>query len=52
MSPKSTVHGGVTDAAQEQAWREGRPYEGPACDPGGTGAFVRTLVELAASYAA
>jgi leucyl aminopeptidase len=31
------------------AWAD---HEGPTRDPGGTGAFVRTLVELAASYAA
>lgn len=29
------------------AWAD---HEGPARDPGGTGAFVRTLIELAATY--
>jgi leucyl aminopeptidase len=31
------------------AWAE---HEGQARDPGGTGAFVRTLIELAATYRA
>src|SRR5204863_7225752 len=31
------------------AWAD---HDGPTRDPGGTGAFVRTLVELAATYSA